>query len=428
MIFAMIIALGVSPMVIGFDMKDVQEWEVDGIPTILRSTSSYGDIIALVVSSRGGTSLAGKAGALDLLASALAKGTPSYSKEDIDRILNETGAVLSIDARSDAVDVSLKALKKYLPQIMPMLSEMMRVPLLRSEEIELVRGQMMSMLKSEQETPDGMMGLMLHQAFYKNHPYLQRSRGFLETIPTITRDELVALTPIVFNRSNILVTWVGNLTKEEATGWVKSHFAVLPEGPKASTPSNPLSPDNSKVHFQEFKSPTTYFMARFKAPALKDEDYPAMAIATQILDARLFEEVRTKRGLTYAVSASLSNNAVNGGSLYVSSTNIPEAVQVIFAEIEKMKTELVPADDLRNQSRKFSSNWWLSREQSSSQARIFSMYEILDLGWEASQGLMERLNKVTAEDVRRVSQKYFTNYTVGLVGPQNVDLKAILPK
>jgi zinc protease len=167
-------------------------------------------------------------------------------------------------------------------------------------------------------------------------------------------------------------------------------------------------------------------MASFKAPALKEEDYPALVLATQILDNRLFEEVRTKRGLTYSVHCMLGNSASNSGSLYVSSTQLSEAVKVIFDEVKKLQTEVIEPAQIELQIRKFRSSWFLGRETSSSQTRIFSLYEMIGTGWKDANTFISRLNTVTPEKLQAAAKNYLKDYTFAIAGPDKVDVFKII--
>jgi len=426
-VFILALSLGGSTMTRAFDLSDTTEFQTGNLRSILRTTKSYGDIVTMTISAKGGVLLSDRAGALDLLVSSLGKGTPSYSKEDIDRILNETGAVFGIDAKVDSVDASLKCLKKFLPKILPLASELIRVPLLKNDEVELVRKQMMAELRAEQETPDGVMALLNHQSFFKGHPYLNRANGFLDTIAGIKRDELVELLPKIFNQSNVLFSFVGDLSQAEVSQYLIQNFASLPEGTSPALSLPEIQNETKEIAFQKLHSPATYFMARFKAPGLTNEDYPALAIASEILGNRLFEEVRTKRALTYAVSANIGMSRSNTGVLYVSSTKLPEAVKVIFDEVKKMQTVPISAADLENQVKKFISNWYLTREAPSTQSAIFAMYEIQGLGWKASNTFIERVKACTPETVRAAAEKYIRDFTVTEVGPSFIDLKDLVP-
>lgn len=408
------------------DLADVQSFQVDSMPVVLRSTPSYGDIVAFQITSNGGPTLSDKSGAVELLLKTISSGTPSYSKEEIDRILTMSGAVFSVDPRQDYLEISVKCLKRFLPVILPILSEMIRTPLLTQEEIELSRSQLMTDLQNEKDHPDAILQLLSHKSFYAHHPYLNRASGFLETVPSIQREDLVTALKNTFNKSNVLFFWVGDLSKQEVSGLVKTYFETLPAGARAAAVTTPLQ-NPIEAKFEKFESPTTYFIARFKAPALKDEDYPAFVLASQILDNRLFEEVRTKRALTYSVHASLGNSLLNSGYLYVTSTKLKEAVKVMFDEVKRLQEEPLDTQTIEHQIRKFTASWYLSREQSSSQAKIFSLYEMIGPGWQASNTFIERLSKVTPDSIQQASKKYFKDFTVSVVGPENISLDDIIP-
>lgn len=404
------------------DLSDVRSFKVGALPVVLRSTQAFGEIVAFEMVARGTVTIPSKAGQLELLLDTMAHGTPSYSKEDIDRIFIESGAAFGIDPRSDYIEVSLKCLKKYLPKLLPVISEILTAPLLTSEEIEISRSQMLSHLKSEVDHPDHVIQLNLSKAFLHGHPYFLRPSGYLDTVPGITRDEIAALVPKLFNSGNLQFTIIGNLSEQEATELVQKHFSKLPAGQPGAMVTKKFENPVGKVIFEKKESPTTYFLAKFKAPSLMDDDYPALVLATEILHHRLFEEVRTKRGLTYSVSCSLGNAAVNTGYIYTTSTQLAEATKVIFDEVKKIQTELIPEETLELQIRKFTSSWHLGREQAASQASILSLYEIIGGTWKNANSFIGRLNAVRPELVRKVAQNYLKGFTYSIVGPKDPKL------
>lgn len=404
------------------DLKDMQTFTAAGMPGILRSTKDDGEIVAFQISTKGSVNLQNKAGVIEMLLKTMHSGTPTYSKEQIDQIFAESGAIFSIEAKNDYIEVSLKCLKRFLPKLLPIISEMIRTPDLKAEEIELSRNQLLSDLRNEEDHPDSILQLVSGDAFYKSHPYSKRTSGYLNTVPEITREDLKATLPKIFNSKNVFFIVVGDLNAQETTSMIQKFFGDLPSGERGSIISEQPKNETKEIIYKKFDSPTTYFIARFKAPALKDADYPALALACQILDNRLFEEVRTKRGLTYSVHCSMGNSAVNSGYLYVTSTQLPEAVHVIFDEVRKIQSQPIDKKTIELQVRKFTSSWYLGRETGSSQARIFSLYEMIGTGWKDSNAFIDRLNTVTPEKIIEVSKKYFKDFTVAYVGPEKIDL------
>lgn len=411
-------------------VRDTQSFSAAGMPVILRTTSPdpdiSGEIVSFQISAFGGASLSNKAGVLSMMTQVMTKGTYRYSKEQIDEIFSKAGASFGISAGEQSVQVSLKCLKRFLPTLLPIISEIIRVPLFDEKEISLAKDQTINDLKNEKDHPDGLLSLEMFKAFYQGHPYLNRPAGYLESIPKIQRGDLSDTLRKTFNKNNLLIVVVGELQKEEAVRLIETYFASIPEGVRASEITEQPNNDTSKIHYVKFDAPTTYFMATFKAPPLESPDYPAISIAMQILDDRLFEEVRTKRSLTYSVHASVGNSKINKGNFYVTSTQLPKAVEVMFEEAKKLQVEEISESLIKQQVTKFLSSWYLSRETRSSQAQIFAAYEILGVGWEKSNSFIDRLRSVTAADIQRVMRTYLKDFTFATVGPEEPELAPIL--
>src|SRR5215212_9058156 len=90
--------------------------------------------------------------------------------------------------------------------------------------------------------------------------------------------------------------------------------------------------------------PTNYITGYYTAPSLTDPDYPAFRAAVDMLSDRLFEEVRTKRNMTYAVSAGLETRAANRGRLYVTATQPDTTVKVIFSTVRQLQNDPISAE------------------------------------------------------------------------------------
>jgi len=411
--------------------KGMQSFKVEGMPVILRETPSFADISSEIVSinliSYSGVEATPKAGALELLSNVMVRGTYSYSKDKIDQILNRTGASLSVRADFDEISVNLKCLKRFLPELMPIVSEIVRVPNFDKKEIELSKEQQMLELKSEQDSPDSLLSMLMHKVYYPTtHLYYQRPGGFLETVPGITKDDLTAALFKSFNQSNVFFVLVGPISRAETEEMVSKHFKGLQKGERSADFREQPVNSTAEVAFQKFDTPTDYFLARFKVPSLESAEYPALALGLQILDSRFFEEVRSKRALSYAVSASVGNSKVNSGVMYVSSPKLTEAVKVMYDELKKLQNEKVDDKTLKHQVNKALSSWYAARETRSSQARIFALYENYGIGWESADTYISRLEKVTPDQIQSAMKKYVKDMSYAVVASKPVDLSPIL--
>lgn len=412
--------------------KNVKSFSAAGIPVILKKTDNQNrvtdEIVALELIAHGGVALTEKAGVLQILTHVMTRGTYNFTKEEIDNLLIRTGASFGISPSSTEITISLKCLKKFLPELLPLISELLRVPLLKPEEIELAKSQLMTELKGEQDHPEARIRLLGHKAFYQGHPFYNRPSGYLETVPTITKDDLTSTQFKAFSKENLLSVIVGDLDQSEVTALFEKYFANLPKG--ARTKEIRVQPNNptDKLFFESLEAPTSYLFARFKAPSLDDPDYPALHMGLNILDNRLFDEVRTKRALSYSVHAGMGNSRINTAYFYLMSNDLEQALEVSLEEVRKLQIAEVDESLLKKQTSKFLTGWYKARETRSGQARVFALYESLGIGWESSNSFIERLKKVTPAEVKAAMNKYFIDLTVSVVGTEKPKLEPILAK
>ena len=147
-----------------------------------------------------------------------------------------------------------------------------------------------------------------------------------------------------------------------------------------------------------------------------------MKIALDILSDNLFKEVRTKRNMAYAVQSGMRSSRVNSGIIYISTTVPNEAMEVIFNEIEKMKTEYISEERIEEAVNGFITSYYLSNEGLLDQAIDLGSWEVRGYGWEESFAFVENLRKVSPEDIREVANKYIKNINFATLGPQDQEI------
>jgi zinc protease len=145
-------------------------------------------------------------------------------------------------------------------------------------------------------------------------------------------------------------------------------------------------------------------------------------VATSHLSDRLFEEVRTKRNLTYAVSVGHQLRRSNVGYLYTTTVKPNETVQVIYQEIDRLQAQPISAKELNDQVQVFLTEHFMRQETVSAQAGALVSYENVGGGWEQSLVFLDRIKAVTPEEIQRVSKTYLTQIHWAYLGkPEAAD-------
>ncbi|MBO0723258.1 MAG: insulinase family protein, partial [Blastocatellia bacterium] len=138
--------------------------------------------------------------------------------------------------------------------------------------------------------------------------------------------------------------------------------------------------------------------------------------AVNILGQLFFQEVRVKRNLTYTADATLLSNSANSGFLVVTTAKPNETIHVMFDQIDFLQKNELRDDGLRSLIGGMLTSYYSKLETNDAQAVKLAEYELLGGGWRHLQTWIDDLNKVTPEDVQRVSNTYLKNFHFAAIG------------
>ncbi|MBI3735207.1 insulinase family protein, partial [Candidatus Sumerlaeota bacterium] len=364
-----------------------------------------------------------------LLLETIDKGSAKFSKEEVNRQLAITGASLAADARPDYSVFSLRTLGRDFEKNFAVFADALTHPLLKEEEVKLALEQRLTAIKQQEETPDAYISILASRNFYQGHPYEVPPSGTEKSVAGVTAEELKRIHDETVVRSRVKLFIVGNVEKAKAESLVREGFKDLPVGlytPKPQTRKNGQKP---RLLAEKLDLPTNYIFGCFDAPSVGDADFPAMQVALSILDDRLFEEVRTKRNLTYAVSAQISSRRANYGVLYVTAVKPNATIEVMFDTVDKFVKEGVTAKEMQDKAQEMITGNLIKNQTNASQAAALALYDAAGLGWQAEAEALDKIAAVTPDQVKAVAEKYLKNFSFAALGdPAKVDKELFTSK
>jgi predicted Zn-dependent peptidase len=155
-------------------------------------------------------------------------------------------------------------------------------------------------------------------------------------------------------------------------------------------------------------------------------DFPALYVGMSILRDRLFEEIRTKRNLSYAPGAWIFQRGVNVGSIYVTTPRPNEALPLMAEEIRKMQNAPASETEVRNATNAVRTRLLQNLEASDDIASWLGRYELRGGGWQKVDAFISRLNSITPEDVRLAMSRYAHKLDFAVLGKiEGVDEKIL---
>jgi zinc protease len=313
-------------------------------------------LVAFEFAFKGGTSQdpATRAGASSMLAGLLDEGAGDYDSEAFHRAMDDKAVEISYSADRDSFHGRLKTLVRHFDDAIGLLKLTVQAPRLDESAIDRVRSQMVAGLKRETNDPDALAGRAWREAAFPNHPYGQAGRGTLETVPAITRGDLVALRSAILAKDSLKVAVVGAIDAARLGAALDDVFGDLPPtGALAEIPDVTMAGLGTRKVINVDVPQSTI---RFGLPGIPrhDPDFWPGVIVNHILgggvfSARLFKEVREKRGLAYSVHsqlASFDHAALFSGGTSTKNERAAESLSVIEEEIAKLAADGPTADEL----------------------------------------------------------------------------------
>ncbi|WP_347311542.1 M16 family metallopeptidase [Defluviimonas sp. SAOS-178_SWC] len=310
---------------------------------------------ALELRFEGGASLdaPGKRGATLLMMALLEEGTGDLDSQGFAAARERLAANFSFDAYDDGVTVSARMLSENRPEAVALLKRALTEPRFDQDAIERVKGQVASIIRSDEKDPGEIARRNFDMLAFGDHPYGSSRNGTLESVAALTRDDLFAAKAAVMARDRLFVSAVGDITEAELGALLDDLLGGLPET-GAPIPQPAKMGLTGGVTVIDYASPQSVVAFGHAGIKRDDPDFFAAYVLNQILGgpgfaARLMDEVREKRGLTYGISTYLVPMDLAEtwqGSFASANEKVAEAIDVVRDVWARVAAEGVTAEEL----------------------------------------------------------------------------------
>jgi len=382
---------------------------VNGIRVIIKPTTN--DVVSTNILITGGVNnfTMDKQGlegvCLDVL---LDGGSKKYPKEIFHKTIESKGIGLGSNSGFDYSVIQLKTTSKTFNLGWDILSDVINYPEWNEQSMEQIKGQVTSGLMQQAQDPDESLTELVRKGIFTGTSYEKNPDGTAETVNALTLDDCKKYLPNITQKSKMIIVVVGKVTAEDIKSKVEAAFGALPMGQKDVFDSKPVAITSNQVTIEEREIATNYMRGVLPAAKVGSKESVALRIAYAILADRLFVEVRTKRNLSYAPSASVASNNFPYGSIYVTTTQPNDAAKVMLDEIKKIKSDGFTAKELVNQKEGFLTSYFMNQETNDGQAVTLGVAESR-LGYMFAINFREEVKSLTLEEVNAAFRKYATN-------------------
>jgi zinc protease len=368
--------------------------------------------VALELRFKGGASLdlPGKRGATNLMVGLLNEGAGDLDSRAFAERAESLAASFEFDVGDDAVSISARFLTENQDEALALLHDAITQPRFDQDAIDRVKGQLVSVIRSDAQDPDNLVGRAFDSMVFGDHPYGSAIEGTEESVAALTRDDLIAAHKGALARDRIYVGAAGDITPEALAEILDKLLGDLPETGTPQAPDVAVS-TQAGVTVVPFDVPQSVAIFGHEGIARDDPDFFAAYVLNEILggggfEARLMEEVREKRGLTYGVYSYLvpkDHAALYLGRVSSANDRIAEAIDVIRAEWTKMAENGVTEEELATAKTYLTGAYPLRFDGNGPIANILVGMQMDDLPAEYVNTRNAQIEAITLDDIKRVA-------------------------
>src|SRR4030095_6565243 len=272
----------------------------------------------------------------------LFKGTGTRSAEDIAQAIDSIGGQLDAFTAKEYASYYIKVLDEHLPLAIDILSDIVRNPAFSPDDIEREKKVVLGEIKMVEDTPDDLVHELFTQGFWENHPLGRPILGTKETVESFNAELLRDYFQGVYTAKNLIVAAVGNLEHDRVRELVEEKFGSLVETGEPVSDRAPQVVPKILVRNKELEQ-SHLCLGVGSYPQNHDDRYASYVLNTLLggaMSSRLFQNVREKRGLAYAVFSGLSAYRDAGSfTIYAGCANeaVGEVVDLVVDELRGIK-------------------------------------------------------------------------------------------
>ncbi len=372
-----------------------------------------------------------KQGLTQLLSNTLDEGAGPYDSQTFQKMLSDNNISLGFSGGRDNFSGSLKTLTKYSDKAFELLKLALNEPRFDEEPVGRMRAANMTRIRSSLSDPDWKAARLLNDIAFAGHPYALNSGGTLSTLQTITSDDLRAVVKSRLGRDNLDIAVVGAITAEQLKTVIDEVFGILPQQADLPAIKGINVQNGGEIALYKQDIPQTIIEIMQEGIGREDPEYYTGIVMNFILGgsgfgSRLTEEIREKRGLTYGIGTyfyDLEYLEGLGVSTSTKNESVGEMLQLIKAEWERMRSEVVTDKELANAKSYLIGSLPLSLSSTDRISGVMLGLQLDDLPIDYLDHRAAKINAVSAEDVHALAQELLTpeQLTIIMVGnPQGV--------
>jgi len=364
----------------------------------------------------------------------LFKGTAKRNALEIARAIDSVGGMLNAATSRELTNFYAKVLDKDFDLAIDLLSDILLNSLLPPEEIERERGVISQEIKMVEDTPDEYIQDLFSQHYFLGsslgHPIL----GDYQAIGHITQTHLQKFFQTYYlSPSRIIVSAAGKLNHDLVVERIDSTLGRIKPKEEQRILDTPLP--SSGVHVVRRDLEQVHLCMGTKGISqthpLRFASYLLNLLLGGSMSSRLFQEIREKRGLAYAVFSYLSSYSDTGlFTVYAGTTRnkVKKVIALIVRELRKFKEKPLPKEEVEKAKEQLKGSILLSYESTDNRMSRLAKGELYFNRFIPLKEILDEIKRVSTEDIQQLAQELFQKNAFSLVALGKVKENEITPE
>lgn len=354
------------------------------------------------------------------------KGTLNRSGEEIARAADAIGGHLDAFTTKEFTCFSIKVVDEHLPRAFDIVADLVKNPLLRSSDIAKESRVIQEEIKMVEDTPDDLVHEIFSKSYWPHHSLGRPILGTRATVGAFNQRRLREFFRRHYVPGNMLITAAGHLTHGQAVGLAEEQFGALSRGNITAAGPIPVAHPHALYRRKRELEQTHICLGTPAYPYAHEKRFASYVLNTILgggMSSRLFQNIREKYGLVYAVFSGLSAYRDAGIlSIYAGTApgNARKVVSLIIAEFRNLKNNSIPADELQRAKDYLKGSLLLGLESTTSRMANIARQELYYGQCITLDEVSARIDAVTREDVVEVARELFQSdrIAVTVLGPR----------
>ena len=364
-----------------------------------------------------------QAGLSHLLEHLLFRGTARFGSEEIDQIFDAMGAELNAGTGKETTSVYSRVLDRHLPRAFEVMADMVFAPAL--DDVEPEREVVLEEIAMYEDEPQEKVFDVLGEAVFGDHPLGRAIIGRAEVIAQTPVKEIAAFHSARYQPANVVVAAAGSVDHDALVAMVEEAVpaVAVPAGEVLDLDDGGVPAFASRTRFASKATEQVHVCLGGYGLARDDDRRFALRVLDGIFggtsSSRLFQEVREKRGLAYAVYSFTSGFAGTGQiGLYLGTRgdNLAEGLRVIGSELHRLVEEPATEQELARSKENVKGRAVLSLESTATRMGRLGSSIITGVPVLSVDELIERIDAVTLDDLRAVALELFAPERLSAAG------------